>query len=222
MAEVPPVWWPQAGGPSVHPRSGGRDREAECAGAPGRRGDRWGTIDLVHADRRIGRRSTAASDGEGPLNGPEAGQISRISREARPSPGDRRPARGQAHTRPLTPPVAGWAAVGGGVAVLAVAAGSRAVGRRWASRGRGDAATQVRPGGQPGIALKTTRVSEKIPPYSALFRITTLPAFSAEGRRVESCRARQFPRKFADCAHVRDSLGECAAKEVTGQAPTIG
>ena len=57
MAEVPPVWRPQAGGPSVHPRSGGRDREAECAG------------DLVHADRRIGRRSTAAGDGEGPLNG---------------------------------------------------------------------------------------------------------------------------------------------------------
>ena len=54
------------------------------------------------ADRRIERRSTAASDGEGPLNGPEAGHIGRISREARPSPGAR-PARGQAHRRPLTP-----------------------------------------------------------------------------------------------------------------------
>ena len=94
--------------------------------------------------------------------------IGRISREARPFPGAR-PARGQAHRRPLTPPVAGWAAVCGGVAVLAAAAGSRAVGRRWASRGRGDAATQVRPGGQPGIALKTTRYLKKfrlIPPYS--------------------------------------------------------
>ena len=105
MAEVPPVWRPRAGGPSVHPRSVGRDREAECA------------ADLVRADRRIGRRSTAASDWEGPLNGPEAGHIGRISREARPSPGAR-PARGQAPRRPLTPPVAVWAAVCGGVAVL--------------------------------------------------------------------------------------------------------
>ena len=59
-----------AGGrPSVHSRSGGRDREAACAGATGSRGDRWGTIDRVRADRRIGRLSTAAGDGEGPLNG---------------------------------------------------------------------------------------------------------------------------------------------------------
>ena len=76
--------------------------------------------------------------------------ISRLSREARPSPGARRPARGQAHRRPLTPPVAVWAAVGGGVAVLAAAAGSRAVGRRWASRGRGDAAARCgRAAGRP-------------------------------------------------------------------------
>ena len=39
---------------SGHPRSGGRDREAECvAGATGRRDDRRGTIDLVHADRLV-------------------------------------------------------------------------------------------------------------------------------------------------------------------------
>ena len=55
--------------------------------------------------------------------------IGGLSREARPSPGVRH-ARGQAHTWPLTPPVAAWAAVCGGVAVLAAAAGSRAVGRR--------------------------------------------------------------------------------------------
>ena len=53
-----------AGGrPSVHIRSGGRDREAECAGATGNRDDRWGRIDRVRADRRIGRRSTAAGGG---------------------------------------------------------------------------------------------------------------------------------------------------------------
>ena len=53
-----------AGGrPSVHIRSGGRDREAECGGATGNRDDRWGRIDRVRADRRIGRRSTAAGGG---------------------------------------------------------------------------------------------------------------------------------------------------------------
>ena len=102
--------------------------------------------------------------------------IGRLSREARPFPGAR-PARGQAHRRPLTPPVAVWAAVGGGVAVLAAAAGSRAVGQRWALRGRGDAALQCGRAANPGSTLKTTRLSEKIPPYSALFRITALPAF---------------------------------------------
>ena len=41
-----------AGGrPSVHIRSGGRDREAECGGATGSRDDRWGRIDRVRADR---------------------------------------------------------------------------------------------------------------------------------------------------------------------------
>ena len=41
-----------AGGrPSVHIRSGGRDREAECGGATGNRDDRWGRIDRVRADR---------------------------------------------------------------------------------------------------------------------------------------------------------------------------
>ena len=55
-----------AGGrPSVHIRSGGRDREAECGGATGSRDDRWGRIDRVRADRRIGRRSTAAGGGWG-------------------------------------------------------------------------------------------------------------------------------------------------------------
>ena len=59
-----------AGGrPSGHPRSGGRDREAECAGATGSRDDRRGTINRVRADRRIGRLSTAAGGGWGPLNG---------------------------------------------------------------------------------------------------------------------------------------------------------
>ena len=55
------------------PSLGGRDREAECAGATGSRGDRWGTLERVRADRRIGRMSTAAGDGRGPLNGPLAG-----------------------------------------------------------------------------------------------------------------------------------------------------
>ena len=75
--------------------------------------------------------------------------IGRISREARQFPGAR-PARGQAHRRPLTPPVAVWAAVSGGVAVLAAAAGSRAVGRWWASRGRGDAAARCGRAANPG------------------------------------------------------------------------
>ena len=75
--------------------------------------------------------------------------IGGLSREARPSPGVRH-ARGQAHTWPLTPPVAAWAAVCGGVAVLAAAAGSRAVGQRWASRGRGDAAARCGRAANPG------------------------------------------------------------------------
>ena len=59
-----------AGGrPSVHIRSGGRDREAECGGATGSRDDRWGRIDRVRADRRIGRRSTAAGGGWGLRHG---------------------------------------------------------------------------------------------------------------------------------------------------------
>ena len=35
LAEVPPVWWPQAGGPSVHPRSGGRDKGSGMCGGAG-------------------------------------------------------------------------------------------------------------------------------------------------------------------------------------------
>ena len=55
-----------AGGrPSVHIRSGGRDREAECGGATGSRDDRWGRIDR---SVRIGgsdgcRRRPAAGGG---------------------------------------------------------------------------------------------------------------------------------------------------------------
>ena len=69
----------------------------------------------------------------------------------------RRAVRGQAHRRPLTPPVAVWAALCGGVAVLAAAAGSRAVGRWWASRGRGDAAARCGRAANPGSTLKMTR-----------------------------------------------------------------
>ena len=57
-----------AGGrPSVHIRSGGRDREAEWAGATGSRDDRWGRIDLIRADR------AAVDGGWDPRNGPLAG-----------------------------------------------------------------------------------------------------------------------------------------------------
>ena len=55
-------------GPSCLAAAGGRP-----VGPPSLWGARQGSGmcgDLVHADRRIGRRSTAASDGEGPLNGP--------------------------------------------------------------------------------------------------------------------------------------------------------
>ena len=86
MAEVPPVWWPQAGGPSVHPRSGGRDREAECAGAPGRRGDRWGTIDLPTPLPAY--RSTSESEGSSytkPTGSPSTACRSRVSYNPTPT-----------------------------------------------------------------------------------------------------------------------------------------
>ena len=52
-----------AGGrPSVHPCSGGRDREAECVERRAAGGDRWGTIDLVRADRRRARRHLETLD----------------------------------------------------------------------------------------------------------------------------------------------------------------
>ena len=78
------------------------------------------------------------------------------------------PARGQAHRRPLTPPVAVWAAVGGGVAVLP----RRRDRAPWAGGGpRGGAATR-RPrcgrAANPGSPWKTTRYLKKfrlIPRY---------------------------------------------------------
>ena len=63
-----------------------------------------------------------------------------------------------------------WAAVCGGVAVLAAAAGSRAVGQRWALRGRGDAAPQCGRAANPGSTLKTTCAS-RIPNSLAESRI---------------------------------------------------
>ena len=91
----------------------GEGRGLAIDGAGGRPGSAPG--ELVLADliggQRGGLRVAAEEGGDG-----------------RSSPGAR-PARGQAHTRPLTPPVAVWAAVCGGAAVLAAAAGSRAVGR---------------------------------------------------------------------------------------------
>ena len=89
--------------------------------------------------------------------------IDRISREARPSPGAR-PARGQAHRRPLTPPVAVWAAVCGGVAVLP----RRRDRAPWAGGGpRGGEATR-----RPGAAGRPTRDRpENDPSIRKIFRI---------------------------------------------------
>ena len=94
--------------------------------------------------------------------------IGRVSREARPSPGAR-PARGQAHRRPLTPPVAVCVAVAGGVAVFGrgggIACRGPAVGLAGARR-RG-APVQGR-AANPGSTLKTTRYLKKfrlIPRY---------------------------------------------------------
>ena len=55
--------------------------------------------------------------------------------------------------------VGGCVRRGGGVAA---AAGSRAVGRWWASRGRGDAAARCGRAANPGSTLKTTRLSGKL------------------------------------------------------------
>ena len=81
--------------------------------------------------------------------------IGRVSRDSRPSPGAR-PVRRPAHSRPLAPPVAVCVAVAGGVAVGCgggIARRGPAVGLVGARRRGGP----VRPGGQPGIDLKTTR-----------------------------------------------------------------
>ena len=95
-----------------------------------------------------GRRRPAT--GRARSTGHKRAMIGRISREARPSPGAR-PARGQAHTRPLTPPVAVWGGRvrrgggvgrGGGIARRGPAVGLAGARRRGAP---------VRPGGQPGI-----------------------------------------------------------------------
>ena len=68
-----------------------------------------------------------------------------------PGPGGRRRL-----SRPLAPPAAVCVAVAGGVAGVAAAAGSRAVGRRWASRGRGGPTVRYGRATTPGIDLKTT------------------------------------------------------------------
>ena len=72
--------------------------------------------------------------------------IGRVSRDERPSP-DARPARRQAHSRPLAPPVAVCVAVAGGVAVLP----QRRDRAPWASRGpRGGAAARRGRAANPG------------------------------------------------------------------------
>ena len=47
-------------------------------------------------------------------------------------------------------------------------------------------------------------------------------AFSAEGRRFESCRARHFPREFADCALCLGTRGEGAGKKSDRSPSKIG
>ena len=71
------------------------------AASPGSRGDRWGTIDLVHADRRIGRLSTAGQRRVGPAKRAISGQLSAAYpvrsvslRALRPPPPEVRPTAG--------------------------------------------------------------------------------------------------------------------------------
>ena len=74
------MWWPQAGGPSVHPRSVGRDREAECAGAPvlSPRRDCWVSLrvdgaSVVRRVMRAGEREFYGARAEIVLNVGDAG-----------------------------------------------------------------------------------------------------------------------------------------------------
>ena len=99
--------------PSVDPRSVGRDREAECALTTGSRGDRWGPLDLVRAERRIGRRSTAADGEEGPRHGccagayrPRLPRVASVSGHPPHPPSGPRPAHGARipPPRPTPPP----------------------------------------------------------------------------------------------------------------------
>ena len=101
--------------------------------------------------RRLAAGGARATGHARPLREPAAAADRRSCPPVVPGPGGRRRL-----SRPLAPPAAVCVAVAGGVAGMAAAAGSRAVGRRWASRERGGPTVRYGRATTPGIDLKTT------------------------------------------------------------------
>ena len=59
-------------------------------------------------------------------------------------------------------------------------------------------------------------------PLVPVAQLDRASAFSAEGRRFESCRACHFPKEFADCAHCLGTRGEGVGEKSDRSPSKIG
>ena len=156
---------------TVGPPSLGGARQGSGMCGNGSRGDRWGPLERVRADRRIGRMSTAAGGGWGPRHGPcAAAARARLGRGPSVLP----PGRPRAWRPPAPQPAPGTTRSGVRGRGGGIARRGPAVGLAGARRPDGPVRPRDHPRDRPENDLKTTQKNDPlyrfVPRCTALYR----------------------------------------------------
>ena len=101
-----------------------------------------------------------------------------------------------------------------------LAAGSRAVGRRWASRGRGGPTVRYGRATTPGNDPKNDpkNCTRFVPRCTALYRQIGTHGLLSRGSKVRVLPGAPFPKRIRGFSFRGKSSGECSSKKVTGIA----